>query len=305
MRLATLRDIDVNLLVALHVLLEECSVTRAAEHMEVSQSAMSRTLGRLRELLGDPLLVRSAHQMERTAVAEDLRGPLAEVLQRLDALVTERAAFEPATSTRSFRLQMTDHAAVVVLPGLVSVLRQHAPGVDIELAPLEGVAEQHLLQRHTELFVGARSLETPGLYRQALFEESFVCVLRADHPARDAVHELARYAELDHVMIAPRGTSRGGFVDDALAERGLVRRIVLRVPQFLVAPLVVAQSDLVATVPLRAAKALERQGLALVPPPIELPTFTVHQVWHERHHHDHGHRWLRQTVAAVMHDEGL
>lgn len=303
MRLTKLRSIDVNLMVALDALLDERSVTRAAERMGVSQSAMSRTLGRLRELLGDPLLVRNAQHMELTSVAEDLRGPLAEALGRLDALVTERTAFDPATAVRSFRIEMTDHAAVAVLPRLVSRLRQEAPGIDLQLAPHGGNAEQGLQQRRSELFVGARIRDVPGLFRQALFEERFVCVLRADHPARDELHDLASYAALDHVVISPRGHSRGSLVDDALAEQGLRRRVVLRVPQFLVAPLVVASTDLVATVPLRVAEAIaEPVGLVRVPPPLPIASFTVSQVWHERHHHDHGHRWLRRTVAAVMHD---
>lgn len=303
MRLARLRSIDVNLLVALDALLDECSVTRAAERMGVSQSAMSRTLGRLRELVGDPLLVRTAHEMERTPVAADLREPLREALVQLDALVTEREAFDPASSARTFRLEITDHAAVAILPRLMPRLREQAPEVDLEVAPPTGQAEAGLLERRVELFIGAMVRDVPGLFRQALFEEEMVCVVRHDHPERDRLSELACFAALDHVLISPRGATRMGMVDRALAELGLQRRIVLRVPHFLVPPLVVAQTDLVATVPRRAAEALANRGmLALVPPPVPLATFTVHQVWHERHHHDHGHRWLRQAVAEVMRD---
>lgn len=301
MRLARLRSIDVNLLVALDALLDERSVTRAADRMGVSQSAMSRTLARLRELVGDPLLVRTAHEMELTPVASDLRGPLHEALGRLDALVTEREAFDPATSGRSFRLEITDHVAVALLPRLLPRLRAQAPDVDLEVAPPEGEPEVRLVQRRTELFIGGVVQDFPGLFRQALFEEELVCVVRHDHPARDALHELPRYAALDHVMVSPRGTSRTGVVDRALAAHDLQRRIVLRVPQFLVAPVIVAHTDLVATIPRRVAEALAPGGqLAIVPPPVELATFTVHQVWHERHHHDHGHRWLRQQVAEAM-----
>lgn len=303
MRLARLRSIDVNLLVALDALLDECSVTRAAERMGVSQSAMSRTLGRLRELVGDPLLVRTAHEMERTAVAMDLREPLREALAQLDALVTEREAFDPATSVRSFRLEITDHVAVALLPRLMPCLRDEAPGVDVEVAPPEGKPEQRLLERRTELFIGGVVHDVPGLFRQALFEEELVCVVRHAHPHREALHELSRYAAADHVLVSPRGITRDGVVDRALAAQGLRRRIVLRVPQFLVAPLVVAHTDLVATVPRRVAEALALDGaLAVITPPVPLASFTVHQVWHERHHHDHGHRWLRQTVAEVMRD---
>lgn len=302
MRLVKLRSIDVNLLVALDALLDERSVTRAAERMGVSQSAMSRTLARLRDLLGDPLLVRTPKGMDRTTVAEDLRRPLSEALGKLDALVTERTTFEPGSATRTFRVEMTDHAAVAVLPRLVPRLLEQAPGIDLELAPRDGDAEQRLQERQIELFVGARIQERPGLFRQILFEEHFVCVIRADHPARDRLHELPCYTALNHVLISPRGSDRGSLVDDALAEQGLHRRVVLRVPHFLVAPLVVASTDLVATVPARVAGALAAAiGLVAVRPPMEVARFTVAQVWHERNHHDHGHRWLRQTVAEVMH----
>jgi DNA-binding transcriptional LysR family regulator len=158
-RLARLRSIDTNLLVALDALLDECSVTRAADRMGVSQSAMSRTLARLRELVGDPLLVRTAHEMERTPVAEDLREPLREALSQLEALVTEREAFDPLTSSRSFRLEITDHAAVAVLPRLMPRLRELAPRVDLEVAPPEGKPEARLLERRTELFIGGLVLD--------------------------------------------------------------------------------------------------------------------------------------------------
>lgn len=303
MRLARLRSIDVNLLVALDALLDERSVTRAAERMGVSQSAMSRTLARLRELVGDPLLVRNVNDMERTPVAEDLCGPLREALGRLDALVTEREAFDPASSTRSFRLELTDHVAVALLPALLPRLRSQAPGVDLDVAPPEGEPEARLIERRTELFIGGVVHDVPGLFRQALFEEELVCVVRHDHPAREDLQVIARYAALDHLMISPRGTSREGVVDRALAAHDLRRRVVLRLPQFLVAPLVVASTDLVATIPRRVAEALAHDGrLAIVAPPLPLAKFTVHQVWHERHHHDHGHRWLRQQVAEAMRD---
>lgn len=303
MRLGRLRSIDVNLLVALDALLDERSVTRAAERMGVSQSAMSRTLARLRELVGDPLLVRNVNEMERTPVAEDLCGPLREALGRLDALVTEREAFDPASSTRSFRLELTDHVAVALLPALLPRLRTQAPGVDLEVAPPEGEPEARLIERRTELFIGGVVQDVPGLFRQALFEEELVCVVRHDHPAREDLHRIDRYAALDHLMISPRGTSREGVVDRALAAHDLQRRVVLRLPQFLVAPLVVASTDLVATIPRRVAEALAHDGrLAIVAPPLPLASFTVHQVWHERHHHDHGHRWLRQQVAEAMRD---
>jgi len=304
MRLARLRSIDVNLLVALDALLDECSVTRAAERMDISQSAMSRTLGRLRELLGDPLLVRTAHEMERTPIAEDLREPLRDALVQLDALITERAAFDPGTASRSFRLEVTDIAAVAMLSRLMPRLREIAPGVDIEVVPPDGRPEQRLQERRTELFIGGLVHDVPGLYRQALFEEHMVCVVRHDHPQREALGELSCYAALQHVMVSPRGISRDGMVDRALARYGLRRRIVLRVPQFFVAPLVVGRTDLVATVPRRVVEALEGAAmLAVVEPPVELASFQVTQVWHERHHHDHGHRWLRQLVAEVMRDD--
>lgn len=303
MRLARLRSIDVNLLVALDALLDERSVTRAAERMGVSQSAMSRTLARLRELVGDPLLVRNVNEMERTPVAEDLCGPLREALGHLDALVTEREAFDPASSTRSFRLELTDHVAVALLPTLLPRLRSRAPGVDLEVAPPEGEPEARLIERRTELFIGGVVHDVPGLFRQALFDEELVCVVRHDHPARKDLHVIERYAALDHLMISPRGTSREGMVDRALAAHDLRRRVVLRLPQFLVAPLVVASTDLVATIPRRVAEGLARDGrLAIVVPPLPLAKFTVHQVWHERHHNDLGHRWLRQLVAEAMRD---
>jgi DNA-binding transcriptional LysR family regulator len=141
-----------------------------------------------------------------------------------------------------------------------------------------------------------------GVYQRRVFGDEFRCIVRAGHPAAAQRLTLPRYCELSHLLIAPRGTP-GSFVDDELARHGRVRRVAVRVPHFLVAPHVIAASDLIATLASRIASAYAAPlGLTLLPPPIELPGFTVSMAWHERGHLDPGQRWLRAVVAEIAAD---
>ena len=299
-RTMNLAAVDLNLLVTLEALLAERSVTRAARRLGLSQPAVSHALQRLRDLFGDPLLVRAGGALQPTERALALSAPLGSALEAVRRALDGPAAFEPATARRSFAVSTADHGSFVLLPELWATLNTAAPGVDVSVrvdTVDQGMRE--LADGELDLLIGPYHREVPGYHRQRLLHERFVCVLRKGHPAARGELTLDAWLALPHLLVAPRGRP-GSAVDEALAALGRTRRVGLMVPQFLVAPHVVAASDLVWTAPERMARAYAKLlPLTVLPVPIALEGFTVWQSWHERRHRDPGHAWLRQRVHAV------
>jgi DNA-binding transcriptional LysR family regulator len=289
---------DLNLLYALEALLTERSVTRAASKLGLTQPAMSHALRRLREQLGDPILVRGSRGMVPTPRAQDLAISVRRALEEARNTLESQSGFEPLTSRRSFTLSTADLGQLLLLPPLLARLTHEGPGIDLNVRPLGPLPE--ILEDGTiELALGTSVPEIPGLYRQTLFTERFVCVVREGHPKVKKKLDLEQFVALQHILISPKGLGMG-TVDRALAERGLSRRVALRVPSFLAAPMIVAESDLVLTCPSRIARALSSMlPLKVLPPPLELTGFTTYAVWHERMHHDPAHMWLRRTIVEV------
>ncbi len=292
--------IDPNLLQVLDVLLHERNVSRAAERLGRTQPAISHALARLREQLGDPLLVRVGQRFVLTPRAEALQGPLHALLGELAALVRPPPAFDPATAVRTFNLLSTDYIAAIVLPPLIERVRQAAPGVDLNLRPPSRNFAADLGDGSADLAFVVRLQAEAGVRARKLFSDRFVCVLRDDHPV-GARLDLDAFLRLPHALVAPLGNP-GGFVDTALAELGHGRRrIALTVPHFFLAPALVAASDLVITLPERVARIVAAtHALRVVPIPIKLPTFDVSLAWHDRVHHDPGNAWLRDQVLRAM-----
>lgn len=295
-----LPGVDLNLLVAFDALLAERSVTRAARRIGITQPAMSHALARLRSLFDDELLVRTPRGMLPTPRAEALEGPIRGALAAIERAIGATATFEPAEARRSFTIGTSDYGELVTLPPLLSRLSRDAPGIDLRMRPMDEDWPRALEAGELDLAIGPPISTVPASIKaQRLFDERFVCVLRAGHPAAKRPLTLARYVALPHALIAPRGRA-GGYVDDALAARGLSRRIALVIPHFLVAPFAVANSDLVVTLAERVARAFAGVlPLSIVAPPLELPGFSFHQFWHERVDRDPAHRWLRACVHEV------
>jgi DNA-binding transcriptional LysR family regulator len=300
---AHLSGLDLNLLVQLDALLAEAHVTRAAQRAGVTQSAMSRALGRLRELLGDPLLVRTGRGMILTARARALAAPLARALGELEAVVLERPSFDPRTSRRTFTIATSDFAEALILPPLLAALSRAAPGVDVAAVSAARDPSARLEDDATDVAVAPRRglSSPPSVVWRSLFSEGFLCLLRRGHPVlrKKGGLTLERFLELPQVMVAPGG-SPGSPLDDALAQLGRQRRVAVRVPSFLVSPLVIAESDLIATLPERLARRVARYlPVVLRPLPFTLAPFELSLAWHERFRHDAGHAWFRRLLAEV------
>jgi len=293
--------LDANLVLALHALLRERSVSRAAARMGLGQPAMSHALKRLRERFDDPLLVRGdGRLMQLTPRAVELADLAQQGVESIARVFAAPAAFDPVTCVRRFRVASSDAMNVNLLPGLLARLAHEAPGVDLEL-PITGPSVATALEEgRLDLAIGRWDLAPMGLRRRRLYRERLVCVVRAEHPRVGETLDLATYLALPHVLVAPRGTPHG-VVDDALARLGHQRRIAVVLQSFVAAMIIVASSDLVLTLPQRLVQRLQGQlVLRVLAPPIDLDSFELHLVWHERDHYDPAHRWLRGLVVSVL-----
>jgi DNA-binding transcriptional LysR family regulator len=291
--------VNLNLFVAFDALLTASSVSRAAKHVGVTQSAMSNSLRHLRELFGDPLFLRSSHGIVPTPRARDLAGPVREALRLLERTLSPRL-FDPATSTRTFVLITSDYAEFVLLPRLLAQVGKHAPGVRIQMLPwgLHHVPEE-LARGTADLMIGFYD-KVPAHHRETiLFEERYACIVRKGHPRVRNRLTLRTYVTLKHVMVTQSPGAQSG-IDRALAELGHSRDVSLRVSHFLNVPSLVASTDLVAALSRRVAEPFARMlPLRLFEPPLQLSAGRVGMVWHESFEDDPAHRWLRGLVAEV------
>ena len=300
-----LEEINLNLLVSLNVLLKEKNVTRAARKLGVTQSAMSHSLRRLRDMFDDELLVQGSGGMVLTPRAERLSEPLHDELLELERVVRDEARFDPATAQRTFRIATSDFVGMVIIPPLLDIVTRESERVELLFRPieLERVAWQ-LETGELAMNLGVGLEASVGLRRRKLFEDDFVCVARSGHPEIVENLDLETYLSLSHMLISP--TSEGeGVVDSVLAEMNRARRVTLKVPFFAAAPMLIARSDLILTAPRRMVEQIApRFELELYEPPLHLPRFAVVATWHERFDRDEAHRWLREAVmrAAAMAD---
>ncbi|MGX5107489.1 LysR family transcriptional regulator [Enterobacter cloacae] len=294
-------DPDFNLLVALDVLLAEASVAGAARRLNLSTSAMSRTLNRLREVTGDPILVRAGRHMVLTPWAEATRDRARSAVHEARAvLLPSRETLNVERMERLFTIRANDGFVVAFGPMLIAAVAKAAPGVCIRFSPKPEKTSRYLREGLVDLEIGVQSNMGPEIRLQRLFQDRFVGAVRQGHPlaSRSSV-SLDDYVSWGHVVASPDG-SLHGFVDDALAERGMKRKVASVVPGFPTALSVALTSDLIALVP---ALYLLNQPMSEHVHIFELPfkarSITVSQMWHPRMERDPGHRWLREKVLEV------
>lgn len=290
--------IDLNLAVVLHALLEERSVSRAGQRVGLSQSATSHALSRLRDILKDPLFVRTPRGFVPTARASELAATLAEGLASVERAMFAPAAFDATTAKRTFRIGSSDYADHVVMPSLMEQLASDAPGMDVwtHSWPTDPVAA--LANGDVDLFTAPTGV-IQGVTSAPLWDDHFVSVCRRGHPLLRGKLTAKRYADANHVLIAPTGRPGGG-VDVALAERGLARRVAFMTPSFFVAPHIVAKTDFILTIASRVASTLPKSlGLVTFTPPVSVPGFTMAMYWHARHATDPAHQYLRDALSRA------
>jgi DNA-binding transcriptional LysR family regulator len=294
---------DLNLLVLFEVVLTERHVGRAADRLNLTPSAVSHGLGRLRRLLNDPLFLRTPKGVAPTARAMELAAPIAEILAGMRSVISTAEPFDPTKSTRRFTIGAPDGVSAVALPPLLAELRRTAPGVDIsvrQMLPTPGETSPERAWRTAFADLEARAMDIaiipsghiPARFHAlSLYEEDFVIAMRAGHPlATDPT--LERYCEMQHLVVSLTGDPHG-FVDEALAKQGYSRRIALTVPNFMFALAVIAETDLISALP-RQFVAMHAARFAVVArdPPLPLTRFRLNAVAPQVAMMDAGLAWL-------------
>ena len=295
-----LRTVDLNLLVVLDALLAECSVTRAAARLGLSQPATSHALSRLRSMFDDELLVRGPSGLEPTTRAAALAGPVAEVLAGVERLMAANPGFDPGTAAREFRVRASDVLGELILPDLMAQLRHAAPGISLDVqhvGPSETIDGLRSGRFDTALSTG---LDTPReIDVQDLADDRMVILAARGHPAVANRLDLDAFLRLSHVRVAISPTDQR-FVDDVLAKRGLARRIALNVPHWLLVPAIVACTDLVAVMPERLARRLASDDLDYRDVPFDAVSFVWRIYSHVRSRHDDGLAWLHDRIKDAL-----
>jgi DNA-binding transcriptional LysR family regulator len=296
---------DLNLLVTLDVLLAEGNVTRAAARLRLSPSAMSRALARLRQVTGDPLLVRAGRELVPTPRAIELRGQVGRLVQEAAAVLRPAAALDPRQLDRRFTLRSSEGFAETFGPRLIAALADEAPGVRLGFVQKPDKDSTPLRDGSVDLETGVVGEDMgPELRAQALFRDRFVGVVRPGHPLADGAPVTPeRYAAGRHIAVSRRGRERGP-IDDALATLGLQRTVATLVGGFGTALALARATDLIASVPERHTEGL-RTGLHAFELPFETPGLTVSLLWHPRLEADPAHRWLRGRMRALCADQPL
>ena len=302
---ATFDKIELQLVRVFHTVISERSVSRAALRLHSTQPAVSAQLRRLRQLVGDPLLVRSGAGMAPTAVALQLLDPAAQLLASAEALFGGRVArgFDPATSTLEFRVATSDYLDPLFLPRLVGRLHRTAPGVRLAITPLSADHDYRraLARSEVDLVIGNWLQPPAELHLGRLLSDEVVCLVADDHPAARQPRQWTaeRYFAADHVAPAALHRGAAGVIDEHLAAQGLQRRIVVRSPHFSLVPAMVARTRLVLTTGRLFCQRHLQPGLRIVRCPVPFPPLTYYQLWHDVSHATAAQRWLRETVRDV------
>jgi len=294
--------IDLHLIRVLHTVLTERSVSRAALRLGMYQPAVSASLKRLRELAGDPLLVRSGSGMVPTVAGLRMIEPAADILRNAEMLFSDARSFDPATAHHTFSLAASDYLDPLFLPQLVTRLKGQAPGCGIEIHPLSADADYRtqLAQGHYEVVIGNWPKPPDDLHLGRLFGDEVVSLVSTQHPAVRRGWDVEAWLAAEHIAPTPTHPGARGVIDDYLASQGLVRNITARCPHFGLIPAMVAGSLLVLTTGRQYAErytgVLPVQVLAC---PVAFPRMMYYQLWHERTHASNAGRWLREQIKSV------
>lgn len=290
-------DIDGALLLALKALLEERNVTRAATHLGITQPALSGRLARLREIFADPLFVPAANGrgVVPTPRAEALERELLHVLDGLKRLVDPPTDFDPAVTTRTFVVALLDTPAAVLAPDLCARLLGLAPHAKLAFIHPPADVLDRLEQGHIDLLITGPDGLPGDLMQRPLWEDDFQTAQRKAHPRGTGPIDLDTFCALDHLIVSSQGGRFAGVVDDALLALGRSRNVAISIQSYALAPLILATTDALCTLPTRFLSQFKDQ-LDLFDPPVELSGIRLVLAWHPRSNKDAGHQWLRRQL---------
>ena len=302
--------IDLNLLVYFDVLLHEQNVTRAAHQLGITQPAMSNGLRRLRDLFGDPLLVRTSEGMTATERALELQPLVRSVLAGVEKAIQPSAAFDPANSSRVFRVMVSDYGESTLLPSVLGRMREESPDSTLDILTPSDVSFSDLEQGKVDMAINRFDELPQSFHQMPLWQDGFACLMSADNPVLEDF-TLENYLKARHVWVSKTGIGAGvgmspedkqrlGWVDEALADHGHKRKISVFTRHYQVARLLANQKDLIATLPAKSAL-LEQsnESLAIRKPPFEIPPFDLRMAWSPLLQQNASHQWFRRMIVEV------
>ncbi len=298
--------IDLHLIRVLHTVLTERSVSKAAIRLGMYQPAVSASLKKLRELAGDPLLVRSGAGMVPTDAGLRMLQPSSSILRAAESMFTDARGFEPATSRQTFRIAASDFLDPLFLPQLVAQIKQQAPHCPIEILPLSAESDYRarLAQGEVDVVIGNWLKPPDDLHLGRLFGDEVVCLVARDHPAvrreSQGGWDAASWLAGEHIAPTPTHPGARGVIDEHLDSLGLQRNITARCPHFGLIPSMVASTLLVLTTGRQyCERYVDKLPVKVLPCPIQFPRLLYYQLWHERTHASSSAKWLRERVKAV------
>ncbi|MCC7085302.1 MAG: LysR family transcriptional regulator, partial [Pirellulales bacterium] len=282
-------------------LMEQGSVTTAAAHLQLAQSSLSHALSRLRDNFGNQLFVRTGSGMQPTPFALEIYEPLSQALVTMQAALKKASDFDAASSDRVLSLIMTDVCQLIFLPTLLGHIREKAPKISIIVHEMPRRAYRTALEEgKADLAIGQLPQEHTDFFQQRIFNETYCCVMRAKHPLSEEDLTLDSYLSAEHLAIGPPAVCET-MIQKALGPLATQRGVRLHLPNHMVAPFTLAETDLIAVLPRTLAGIFLRMGgLVERPVPFEIEPIVTRQFWHERSHDDKACRWLRQTISALF-----
>ncbi|WP_026317941.1 LysR family transcriptional regulator [Algicola sagamiensis] len=305
-----INNIDLNLLVYLDVLLREQNVTRAANRLNITQPAMSNGLKRLRDLLSDPILVRTSEGMVPTERAKELKPIIRGVLLTLEETLQPNKEFEPDSSHRVFRIMASDYAASTLIPPLLQLLHEQAPNTTLDIMTPSDVSFHDVENGKVDMAINRFEELPQSFHQKTLWRDSFACLVRSSHPILENFN-LDTYLKGKHIWVSKTGFGVGvgmnpadiqklGWVDEALANLGKQRDIQVFTRNYHVAMQLAKQQDLIATLPYRAARLYETdEQIKILDPPFAIPTMELKMIWSPLLHQDASHIWLRKLITQT------
>ncbi|MEM6256673.1 MAG: LysR family transcriptional regulator [Cyanobacteria bacterium P01_D01_bin.156] len=294
-----LSDIDLNLLVALDALINERSVSEAALRLGLTQPAMSKRLAKLRKVLRDDILVRTAGGMQPTERVMDLADPIQVALRQIESALGNYLSFQPAQTTRIFRIATTDLIAAVLIPALIQRLQTAAPAISLIVRVLHRTEIAEALDAgKIDLAITVLLDAPPWIQNIPLFEERYVCLVAQNHPEIHNHLSLEQYIANPHILITYTADLKG-VIDRMLDDQGLKRKVVASFPYHLAAPSIVANTNCIVTLSERIARLHNWVGVKVLPLPLDFAPYRETLLWHKRDNNDRTHQWLRDTISEV------
>ena len=305
-----LKNIDLNLIVYLDVLLQKRNVTRSAETLGISQPAMSNGLQRLRKLFNDPLLVRTGSGMSPTERAERLQPLVRQIVSSVEKAVEAEGEFDPSRANRVFRMSVSDYTESTLVPHLLRYLRSRAPNITLDFLTPSDVTFADLEHGKVDMVINRFDDLPESLHQRTVWHDGFSCLVSHHNPIRYEF-TLQNYLAASHIWVSKTGMGVGvgvepdavqqlGWVDDALAKLGKKRRIRVFTRHYHAAMKLAEMRDLVVTLPTRAANlAKDNPDVVILQAPFEIPEMELKMAWSPLLHHNPAHRWLRGLIANV------